>query len=207
MEVITYCEIPLLKSLILNLIINDSNNMFKELKLNICEYSRYLENQEQNEFDLLISIIVCERDLNETIRIKHKNKNIKTIVIDFSNDLYIKDELFKNKIEGYLTSNSEITDLFLVILQINRGKVYYDYNISNSSNLNRNFYENKKLTIRENEILKLIGLGKRNKEIANSLYISENTVKKHVSNILHKLNLINRAEIISYTYDKGVVQH
>lgn len=207
MEVITYCEIPLLKSLILNLIINDSNNMFKELKLNICEYSRYLENQEQNEFDLLISIIVCERDLNETIRIKHKNKNIKTIVIDFSNDLYIKDELFKNKIEGYLTSNSEITDLFLAILQINRGKVYYDYNISNSSNLNRNFYENKKLTIRENEILKLIGLGKRNKEIANSLYISENTVKKHVSNILHKLNLINRAEIISYTYDKGVVQH
>jgi len=54
-----------------------------------------------------------------------------------------------------------------------------------------------KLTIREDEVLQLILLGKHNREIADDLYISENTVKTHIRNILSKYNVSSRVELIS----------
>jgi DNA-binding NarL/FixJ family response regulator len=50
------------------------------------------------------------------------------------------------------------------------------------------------LTLREREVLRLIGLGANNREIAQSLYISERTVKNHVTSILSRLNLRDRTQ-------------
>ena len=55
-----------------------------------------------------------------------------------------------------------------------------------------------RLTERELEVLRLVALGKSNREIANDLYISENTVKNHVRNILEKLHLHTRMEAVMY---------
>jgi DNA-binding NarL/FixJ family response regulator len=52
--------------------------------------------------------------------------------------------------------------------------------------------DHSQLTMREKEILELAARGKRNKEIANSLHITENTVKCHMSSILTKLGVCNR---------------
>ena len=52
------------------------------------------------------------------------------------------------------------------------------------------------LTLRETEVLRLIAGGHSNKEIANALYISEKTVKTHVSNILQKLHLADRTQLL-----------
>ncbi len=58
------------------------------------------------------------------------------------------------------------------------------------------------LTPREKEVLRLIATGANNREIAQQLYISEGTVKNHVTNILNRLNLRDRtqAAIIANTY-------
>ena len=58
------------------------------------------------------------------------------------------------------------------------------------------------LTPRELEVLKLIAVGANNREIAQQLYISEGTVKNHVTNILNRLNLRDRtqAAILARTY-------
>jgi DNA-binding NarL/FixJ family response regulator len=54
------------------------------------------------------------------------------------------------------------------------------------------------LTNREKEVLYQITLGKGNKEIAESLFITEKTVKTHVSNLLSKLNLHDRTQVAIY---------
>ena len=55
-----------------------------------------------------------------------------------------------------------------------------------------------RLTDRELEVLKLVAQGMSNREIADDLYISENTVKNHVRNILEKLHLHSRMEAVVY---------
>jgi DNA-binding NarL/FixJ family response regulator len=54
------------------------------------------------------------------------------------------------------------------------------------------------LTPREREVLHLIGQGATNREIANQLYIAEGTVKTHVTHMLNRLHLRNRAQLAIY---------
>lgn len=58
------------------------------------------------------------------------------------------------------------------------------------------------LTEREMEVLRLISTGATNREIAKKLYISEGTVKNHVSNILNCLGLRDRTQAAIYAYEK-----
>jgi DNA-binding NarL/FixJ family response regulator len=61
------------------------------------------------------------------------------------------------------------------------------------------------LTKRELEVLALMAEGKTDKEIANELGIAESTAKNHVSNILGKLNVPNRAGAVAVGYQLGLV--
>lgn len=60
------------------------------------------------------------------------------------------------------------------------------------------------LTARERNILAWIGAGKTNKQIAESLIITENTVKNHVKSILEKLYLENRVQLAAYSFRNGI---
>ncbi len=62
------------------------------------------------------------------------------------------------------------------------------------------------LTGRELEILSLVGEGKTSKEIAERLYISENTVRNHVRNILDKLGMKSRFEAVNWAYREGLIE-
>ena len=64
----------------------------------------------------------------------------------------------------------------------------------------------KRLTAREVEIIKLIALGKTNAEIADDLFIGEATVRTHVSNVLSKLNLRDRVQVVVFAYESGLMQ-
>ena len=62
-----------------------------------------------------------------------------------------------------------------------------------------------RLTARELEVLRLVTAGRRNKEIAAELEISENTVKYHLRNILEKLHAQNRTEVATLALREGLV--
>jgi DNA-binding NarL/FixJ family response regulator len=61
------------------------------------------------------------------------------------------------------------------------------------------------LTDREKEVMREVARGSSNREIAVSLFIAEQTVKTHVSRILTKLNLRDRAQIVIAAYESGLV--
>ncbi|MCB0211087.1 MAG: response regulator transcription factor [Anaerolineae bacterium] len=62
-----------------------------------------------------------------------------------------------------------------------------------------------KLTPRELDVLRLMSLGSRNRDIAEALMIAERTVKIHVSNILGKLNVSNRTEAVAIAVRRGLI--
>jgi len=63
------------------------------------------------------------------------------------------------------------------------------------------------LSPRELEVLQLVAQGATNKEIADSLFISENTAKTHLRNIMEKLHLANRSQAAAYAVKKGFVTY
>ena len=63
-----------------------------------------------------------------------------------------------------------------------------------------------RLTERELEVLKLVARGMANKDIARALFISENTVKNHVRNILEKLQLHSRMEAVMYAVREKLLE-
>ena len=61
------------------------------------------------------------------------------------------------------------------------------------------------LSLRELEVLRLVSSGQSNRGIAADLYISEPTVKKHLSNILGKLDVLNRTQAVSIARELGLI--
>ncbi|MGE3726000.1 MAG: response regulator transcription factor [Candidatus Sericytochromatia bacterium] len=62
-----------------------------------------------------------------------------------------------------------------------------------------------RLSDREFEIFRHIAIGKKNKEIAEELYLSEKTISTYQSRILEKMNLANRAAIIHYALENSLI--
>lgn len=61
------------------------------------------------------------------------------------------------------------------------------------------------LSARERQVLTLLALGRSNQQIADELFITESTVKKHVNNIYFKLDVASRAEAVAWSWKHGIV--
>ncbi|MFL7840260.1 MAG: response regulator [Candidatus Promineifilaceae bacterium] len=104
---------------------------------------------------------------------------------------------------GCLLKDSQPDDLLHAIRSVNRGQMSMPHNLA-AKLLNQPAKETQTesvLTDREQEIATLIAQGLSNKEIAQELVLSSNTIRSHVSNILRKLKLSNRTQIAIYFKD------
>ena len=112
---------------------------------------------------------------------------------------------------GYLLKDVSPTDLANAIQAVHRGEAQLHPDIARKlmSQFVSLTAEPKaapdELTTRELEVLRLIGRGMSNREIARALTISEKTVKTHVSHILSKLHLGDRTQAAIYAYKHGLV--
>lgn len=136
---------------------------------------------------------------------KHPSK---VIVLTIHQD---REYLFKTLqmgAEGYVLKDAETDVLIEAIRNVFRGQSYIQPNMTKElvKEFNRvTLHERDRgdetaLTAREIEVLELIAEGMINKEIAKQLYISEKTVKNHVSNIFKKLNVSDRTQAAIYAF-------
>ena len=124
-------------------------------------------------------------------------------VSDEEADLY---EAVKNGASGYLLKDSSIDEVAQAIRVVSDGQSLISPSMAvklldefkQMSRSDRQQVPTPRLTERELEVLKLVAQGLNNREIAKRLYISENTVKNHVRNILEKLQLHSRMEAVMY---------
>jgi DNA-binding NarL/FixJ family response regulator len=118
-------------------------------------------------------------------------------------DLY---EAVKNGASGYLLKDSSIDEVAQAVRVVADGQSLISPSMAiklldefkQMSRSDRNTVPTPRLTERELEVLRLVAQGLNNREIAKQLFISENTVKNHVRNILEKLQLHSRMEAVMY---------
>jgi NarL family two-component system response regulator LiaR len=110
---------------------------------------------------------------------------------------------------GYLLKDSSPNELLKAIREVYRGESSLHPTIARklvremSQQSNLPPYEDP-LTPREMEVLKLVAKGMSNQDISNKLFISVQTVRTHVSNILSKLHLANRTQAALYALREGI---
>lgn len=124
-------------------------------------------------------------------------------VSDAKNDIF---NLIDAGADGYLLKDTEPDTLLSQIKRISQGEVILSDSIKNLL-LERKNDENPiySLTDREMNVLELIATGLSNKQIAGQLFISEETVKVHIRNLLRKLNVHSRvAATVLYFQYKGM---
>jgi two-component system nitrate/nitrite response regulator NarL len=104
--------------------------------------------------------------------------------------------------DGYILKEALVEDILYAINLVSRGKKYYDPGIIEYMESNNNKGVTDQLTDREREVLEELAQGLSNDEIAKQLFISTNTVKKHVSSIMSKLNLSHRTQVVMLLNNK-----
>ncbi len=104
---------------------------------------------------------------------------------------------------GYILKNAVDLELATAIRRVAAGEVVLDAQLARPATLRGE--RNARLTARELEILQLIVNGKSNKEIADDLKLSVNTVAVHRANIMETLGIHKTAELVVYAIRNGLV--
>lgn len=101
-------------------------------------------------------------------------------------------------VDGYILKEALPEEILYAIRLIGKGRKYYDPGILEIAMKKNEDSITERLTEREKDVLETLGKGLSNKEIAKKLFITEFTVKKHVSQVLAKLNLADRTQAALY---------
>ena len=150
--------------------------------------------------------------LEATEAILSEQPEVKVLLLtQYENREYIK-RAVRLGAHGYLLKRSAAAQLEEAILSVNRGERYLHPSIagelveimSRGETLEEDDYE--RLTKREKQVSKLLAEGRTSREIAGYLNVSLKTAMTHRSNLMGKLHLHSRAELIKYAIRKGVIQ-
>ena len=153
--------------------------------------------------------------LEATRQLRRLYPEIKILILSmYANEEYVFQTLQAGA-EGYLVKKAAPSELVLAIKAVHQGNSFLSTSISRTvinEYIRRadkisegdNAFEN--LTARETEVLQLITEGRKNREIAELLYISIKTVETHRAHIMDKLDIHSTAELTQYAISKGIIR-
>ncbi|KXG77173.1 response regulator [Thermotalea metallivorans] len=145
-------------------------------------------------------------------RLKDMGLDSKIIMLTIHEDREYLFETINIGASGYVLKDAESSSLIKAIRDVHSGESYIHPSLAASlvkefnkkGRLDDDEFKKERLTRREYEVLGLIAEGKNNKEIADTLFISEKTVKNHVSNIFKKIDVNDRTQAAIYAYKHNI---
>lgn len=143
--------------------------------------------------------------------IKERAPETRVLCLSSFDSKYEISETIAAGASGYLLKHVSAAEFVNSIMQVVRGGTVLHPDIARKIiEVSRDGVERrlalKHLTAREVEILRLVGLGLSNREISSRLFLSDDTVKTHVSRILNKLNVRNRVEAVAAAFRLGIIE-
>jgi len=163
---------------------------------------------------ILLDLSMPRMDGLAAIReIKRKSPGTKILLLTVHDTEEYIVRAFQLGANGYCLKDAARSELLIAIRSVIAGKPYLSPGISekvvagylHGRSRQEAMSSKDPLTQREREVLKLIGEGYKNKEIADYLCVSPKTVEKHRANIMKKLDLHNASALTAYAIKEGMV--
>lgn len=140
--------------------------------------------------------------------IKQKLPHIKIIFLTMHNEIAYIEQAIALQADGYILKNSQGGVMYEAIYKVYHNERYFDVGLPQEQ-LDKLFKQKKQkgdvLSTREQEVLRLTILGYTNAQIADKLFISAKTVENHKANIMQKLAVTSKAELIQYGIANGYI--
>ncbi len=149
-----------------------------------------------------------------TRQLKAQHPEIAVVALTIHEDQQYFFEMLQAGADGYVPKRAASEDLIKAIHAAFNGEVFIYPSLAKvlvSDFLNQAADEKPKessneITAREQEVLEMLAAGKTNEEIAAALSISKHTVARHRENVMRKLGLHSRSELVKYAIRKGLIE-
>jgi len=146
------------------------------------------------------------RGLEAAREIKKSYPQVKILLLTMHKKREFLQEGLEADVDGFLVKEDADTELLQAVEAIRRGQKFFSPLLSEKlADLVRRPGKTDPLTRREREIVKLLAEGKNSKEIAELLYISVFTVRRHRDNIMKKLEIKGLADMVRYAMEQGYI--
>ncbi len=136
--------------------------------------------------------------------VRRDNSSVKILVLSMYDDAQFVARAMSNGADGFLLKHAMDEDLFRAIDCVFDGQKFISESIDQEAFREFTCHDTD-LTTREKEVLQLIAEGKTNTEVAKSLMISPHTVTRHRANLMKKLNVHNRIELVNVANSRGLI--
>jgi len=164
---------------------------------------------------VLLDITIAKIDGTQVVLpIRQKSPKTKALMLTAALDEAMIFKSLKAGAKGYLSKDSSVSDLTKAIKAVHQGELWIERKlmsrffdqeaIADSKGGNPHGRTKEGLTPREREVLHFLATGCTNKEIAQDLFISEKTVKTHLSSIFRKLKVTRRLQAILCAIREGL---
>lgn len=158
---------------------------------------------------ILVDDMECADYAIDLVRqIKAQSRDVAVIVLTMCMETDWLDEIFDAGAAGAISKATHPTALATLVRETINGHVLHHYRSRDplrGSRPSAAATEQSSLTTRELEVLQLVAAGATNGEIAQKLWVTEQTVKFHLSNVYRKLDVGNRTEASHYAHVNGLV--
>jgi DNA-binding NarL/FixJ family response regulator len=132
-----------------------------------------------------------------------RHPNVKTVVLSGSEEPDVIEAAFKRGAAAFILKRIDPLDLAPVIRHALDGTVFHPVDTSPASAE----VPDSGLTQREADILRALAEGLSNKQIARQFWLSEQTIKFHLTNIYRKLGVSSRTEAVRHAYENGLIEN